>query len=390
MEEQHSFDISLPIARDTSRRSSRPLSSRGALGLCFLLLSSLTGCATVYGNKNFYSAHDLPLNSPLHASATSNPQTLDLTKLAVASGTTNEVLGVGDVLDVSVSAGPGHRDQWSLRVENQGTINIPYGIGPIPVAGQAPEEVEAQITQAGMQRGVYRAPAVNVSVKRKRMITVTVLGAVNSPGVKSLPPNNTDLLSILVAAGGLAKDAGTNVEIQNVIDMSQRNQESIARGGVPGVITPTGYASGGGAPKSVRVDLVSAATKGTNGYYVGDGGVVMVEKRDLKDVSVSGLVRKPGPIEFPQGKDFYLLDALTSAGWVSTQVADKVYVIRQAPGDTGTPSVIQCSIARAKHDPSHNLRLAPGDIVTVEHSPLTVVMEALNIIRVGFNLTPLL
>lgn len=361
--------------------------------LCWLLLANfcLTGCATIYGNKQFYYAHDVPPGSPLLAVATANPQTLDLSKLAIPTSNTHDVLGVGDVIDVSVSSGPGYRDQWTLRVDNQGAVNLPYGIGVIPVAGQAPEDAEAMITQAGIQRGIYRAPNVNVTIKRKRLVTVTVLGAVNNPGVKELSPNRTDLLSILVAAGGLAPDAGTNVEIQNAIDMSQRQQESIARGVNGNAITPTNFVmAGAGNGKPIRVDLVSAATKGSNGYAVADGGVVMVEKRDLKAVSVSGLVRKPGAVEYPLGKDFFLLDAITSAGWVSTQVADKVYVIRQPWNAGEQPSVIQCSLARAKHDPTHNLRLAPGDIVTVEHTPATVVMEALNIIRLGFNLNPLL
>lgn len=351
-----------------------------------LVAPLLTGCAQLQGSKNFYAAHEIP--GSLVAQPTSNAQQLDLTKLAVSGGAANEIIGVGDVLDVSVSAGPNHRDQWSLRVDNQGAVNLPYGIGPVPVGGQAPEEAEAVITQTGMQRGVYRAPSVSVAIKKKRTVTVTVLGAVNSPGPKTLSPNRTDLLSVLVAAGGLAPNAGTSVEIQNVVDISKAQQEAIARGGNPGTIIPTGYSLTGGSPKSVQVDLVSAVTKGSNGYFVGDGGVVMVETRDPKAVTVSGLVRKPGAIEFPMGKDFFLLDALTSAGWVSSQVADKVYVIRQSAVQGGEPSVIQCSIARAKHDPTHNIRLAAGDTVSVEHSPATVVLEALGLIRLGFNLNP--
>jgi len=393
MEEQHTsspryqVDQSKWYGKPPQGRCAPRLACRSWSSVLVLLVAPLlTGCAQLQGSKNFYAAHEIP--GSLVAQPTSNAQQLDLTKLAVSGGAANEIIGVGDVLDVSVSAGPNHRDQWSLRVDNQGAVNLPYGIGPVPVGGQAPEEAEAVITQTGMQRGVYRAPSVSVAIKKKRTVTVTVLGAVNSPGPKTLSPNRTDLLSVLVAAGGLAPNAGTSVEIQNVVDISKAQQEAIARGGNPGTIIPTGYSLTGGSPKSVQVDLVSAVTKGSNGYFVGDGGVVMVETRDPKAVTVSGLVRKPGAIEFPMGKDFFLLDALTSAGWVSSQVADKVYVIRQSAVQGGEPSVIQCSIARAKHDPTHNIRLAAGDTVSVEHSPATVVLEALGLIRLGFNLNP--
>ncbi len=385
MEEQlHSFPHK--DFERSQRRLERPSGSCRLLGLLLLLAPLLTGCAQMYGNKNFYAAHELPPSLIAHSPA--NAQTLDLSKLAVSAGAANETVSVGDVLDVTVSAGTNHREQWALRVDNQGAINLPYGIGPVPVAGGAPEDAEAVITQVGMQRGVYRAPSVNVAIKKKRTVTVTVLGAVNSPGPKTLSPNRTDLLSVLVAAGGLSANAGTNVEIQNVIDISQQQQEAIARGANPGTILPTGYNVSGGVPKSAKVDLVSAVTKGSNGYFVGDGGVVMVETRDPKAVTVSGLVRKPGAIDYPMGKELFLIDALTSAGWVSSQLADKVYVIRQSPTGAGEPSVIQCSIARAKHDPSHNIRLAAGDAVSVEHTPGTVALEALGLIRLGFNLNP--
>lgn len=385
MEEQFHKYPRLNMQR-IQRRSPRTFGSRFLFALMAVVVPFITGCAQLYGNKNFYTAHEIP--PALVAQSTPNSQTLDLSRLAVSAGAANETIGVGDVLDISVSAGPNHREQWALRVDNQGTVNLPYGIGVVPVGGTAPEEAEAAITQLGMQRGVYRAPTVNVAIKKKRTVTVTVLGAVNSPGPKTLAPNRTDLLSVLVAAGGLASNAGTNVEIQNVIDISQQQQEAIARGANPATILPTGYNVSGGSPKSAKVDLVSAVTKGNNGYFVGDGGVVMVETRDPKAVTVSGLVRKPGPVNFPLGKDFFLFDALTSAGWVSSQVADKVYVIRQSEVPGGQPSVIQCSIARAKHDPTHNIRLAAGDAVSVEHTPATVVLEALGLIRLGFNLNP--
>ena len=194
-------------------------------------------------------------------------------------------------------------------------------------------------------------------------------------------------------AGGLADDAGTNIEIRNVMTRDEALTEAIAATGPDSTqkISQTGYSSTLATPRSVNIDLISAAQSGANDYFVGDRGVVMVEKRDPKAIFVTGLVRNPGRIEFPQGEDLRLLDAVSLAGYTSSQVAQKVYIIRQPSPDV-QPIVIQASLWKAKHDPNHNVLLAPGDTVSVEHTVATVVMEALNMIRVGVtsSLNPLL
>ena len=140
----------------------------------------------------------------------------------------------------------------------------------------------------------------------------------------------------------------------------------------------------------MKIDLVSAAQSGANDYFVGDRGVVVVEKTDPKAVTVTGLVRKPGRVEFPKGEDLRLLDAISLSGYTSSQVANKVFIIRQ-PTPESRSIVIQASLSKASHDPQHNIRLSPGDIVKVEHTPATILMEAFQIIRVGVssNLNPL-
>ena len=49
----------------------------------------------------------------------------------------------------------------------------------------------------------------------KRVDRVTVVGAVKKPGVYEIPRGSSDLLAAIVTAGGLADDAGTEVEIRS-------------------------------------------------------------------------------------------------------------------------------------------------------------------------------
>ena len=89
-------------------------------------------------------------------------------------------------------------------------------------------------------------------------------------------------------------------------------------------------------------------------------------------------------MEFRKGEDLRLVDAISQSGYTSSQVANKVYVIRQ-PTPESRSIVIQASLSKASHDPAHNIRLAPGDIVKVEHTPATILLEAAQFIRGGVS-----
>jgi polysaccharide export outer membrane protein len=116
-----------------------------------------------------------------------------------------------------------------------------------------------------------------------------------------------------------------------------------------------------------------------------DGDVVNVERRDPQPVHVIGLVLKPGQFELPVNQDMHLLDVLALAGGVSLNVADKIHVIRNVAGRE-EPAVIELSLRDAKSGGKSNLRLAPGDVVSVEETPMTVAMDTVRtFFRVGFT-----
>jgi len=372
------------IAAEALLRLCRQLSTSSLSLWALLLLASASGCA--FGGT-FYNAHEMPQS--LVAAHNENTRTLDLSKLSTGDGSTNTI-APGDLLEVTIAAGLSQREvnTMPVRVTENGVANVGM-IGQVRLAGLSLEDADVAIAESCVRNGMYRAPNVTVSFKRRRMNRVTVLGAVNKPGTVLVPTSESDLLSVLTAAGSLAEDAGNNVEIRNAIDLSDKT--SPVAGGAANGVTQTGYAGGPGSGKSYKIDLISAVKKGTNSYYIADGGVVYVEKRDPQAIHVTGLVKKPGRQDFPVSEDLTMLGALSQAGHVSNSVADKVYVIRRPNGST-QPVVILCSIARAKREEAHNVLLAPGDIVSVEHTPATVFMEIINIVKVGAtaSLNPLL
>jgi polysaccharide export outer membrane protein len=124
-----------------------------------------------------------------------------------------------------------------------------------------------------------------------------------------------------------------------------------------------------------RIDLATAKPA-TGDYRLGDRDIVMVMPRDKELVFVSGLVNKPGQFDLPTKQELRLLDAIAMAGGLSSSVADKVLVIRHVP-NRPEPVPIRASIAAAKRNGQENLLLAAGDVVSIEQTPATVVVDSL-------------
>lgn len=339
------------------------------LGWC-CIAGLLSGCA-----KSIYYAGDLP--DEFRVPAASNVATVNLTRLA-SPGTGSSVIGEGDVLELSVTTGyESQGDRILVRVADDGTAHVPL-IGPVQLAGLEPSEAEQSIAAMAIQRGVFRRPHVTVMVKRPQVNKVTVVGAVENPGVYELPRGSSDLLSALASAGGLTDEAGTSVEIlrkpprsrvENPAEQASFDGRSL---GQPGLT-------------SERVDLSELSQGKEQDLRIGDGDVLMVFPQERRVVHVMGLVKKPDQFEIPPNQDLYLLDALAQAGGRTLQVANKVQVIRRVPGQP-EPIVIEVSVREAKRNGKSNLRLAPGDVVSVEETPLTVAVDAVrSFVRIGIT-----
>lgn len=132
-----------------------------------------------------------------------------------------ELVGVGDVLDISiyesgiavfgrsgpaVAAGEANFDSAAkaerlppTRVSDEGTINVPY-VGELAVKGRTTAEVERLIRQS--LRGKSQNPQVLVSIREGLTNSVIVGGDVARPGRLVLPTNRESLTDVIALAGG--------------------------------------------------------------------------------------------------------------------------------------------------------------------------------------------
>jgi polysaccharide biosynthesis/export protein len=309
-----------------------------------------------------------------------NAQTIDLSKLATSSAS-NELIDCGDLLTVTIQSGlpgDGEDPNMPVRVGEDGNAMVPL-IGGVPVAGMEMTAAEQAIRTAAIERGVFRNPSVTVEMKQQRTNRVTVLGAVNTPGTYELPRSSSSLLAAIVQAEGFSADAGTDVEIRRPALRAEAVPSepdfNVASGGTH----LTSYEQPHGTlrpPSSTRIDLVSATKEVGNNkeYYLDDGDVVMVEKRDPIPVQVIGLVTRAGPVKVPANQDLHLLDAIAQAGGLSTPYVDKIYLLRRVQG-SDQPMVVQISMKEAKKSGKGNLLLGAGDVVSVEQSAPNFAME---------------
>lgn len=352
------------------------------VGLALLAVALFgSGCA-----QRPYRVGNLP---PGYAALpAANLDAINLSRLADANGT-SDVIAWGDVLSVEIDAGlPSVPPRVSrVRVAKDGTVGIPL-VGRVELAGLEVEHAEQAIAAASRARDVYPNAFVSLRIEEHRKNQVTVVGAVETPGAFELPRGASSLMAALVAAGGLSAEASGDVEIRHT-------DPRLVMPGVLEADRPEGAASGQAQRASheaplpadgavVHVNLLAAATDAQGQHTLQDGDVVNVIKRDLPPVHVMGLVNKPGAIEMSAKREIRLLDALALSGGCSSQVADKVVIVRR-PVDEGAPITIGVSIKKAIEG-DENVLLAPGDTVVVRQTPETVVADILkSFIRFGVS-----
>ncbi|MCG8448232.1 MAG: SLBB domain-containing protein, partial [Pirellulales bacterium] len=387
-------DFAWNFTRNMSSLANRCINSRHLTLL--LAFAFLTGCQTAT-----YRAERLP--PEFRAASTASSQIINLAQIA-APGTSSAILAPGDLLEITVATGREDEktNPFLARVADDGTVDVPV-IGPVPVAGLEEFDAGQSIADLAIQRGMYRHPLVTLEIKAKAVNRITVLGAVQDPGVHELPRGGCDLVAALAAAGGLDDTAGTEVEIIRQPKFGLAAQESPAPSAPDtdsSEIQLAAYQHIGrssdapagnqqhprwlGSP-TIRIDLAQANLVSSPDFRLGDRDIVRVVPRKQKMIYVTGLVNQPGQFELPVDQDVHLLDALALAGGLSSPVADKILVLRHFE-DRPQPLVIQASLAKAKKNGLENLRLTAGDTVTVEQTPATAVVDTLfNFFRMSFG-----
>src|SRR6267142_5573944 len=123
------------------------------------------------------------------------------------------LLGPDDQLEIS---GPELSELANrpVRIDGDGDIQAPL-VGLVHVSGLTVQQTEQALNK--LLSTYIRDPQVVVSVAEVRSQPVSILGAVNTPGVHQVRGHKT-LLELLALAGGIRSDAGYSVRITRQLE----------------------------------------------------------------------------------------------------------------------------------------------------------------------------
>jgi protein involved in polysaccharide export with SLBB domain len=260
-------------------------------------------------------------------------------------------VAVGDLLEVhappalfSSLSGDGPASGIHLaRVDAAGNCQLPLDVA-VPAAGHTLVEIEDSVTKAVHPKFLVDRPAIVVRVIEYNRVPVSVLGAVEQPGIHELRSDQMSLYGALSAAGGILKAANLVVGAGMIM---------IRRPGIDQeepVFLPV---------KGLNIPFANVALAG--------GETIEVVRFEPDTFSLVGLVTSPGAFEYPPEVSYNLMQALAVAGGVDI-FADPRYatVFRKDASGTILPATFE--IQGNGLVTASALQIKPGDVIVVGHT----------------------
>lgn len=260
------------------------------------------------------------------------------------------VLGPDDQVKVWV-LGVEEISDKPLRIDPGGNIDLPL-IGEVHAGGLTVEQLRAELTQR-FSKEVLK-PRVSVEIVDFGSQPVSVMGAVNHPGVHQLR-GRKKLMEVISMAEGLRQDAGPRITISREIQY----------GPVPlhaAKTDPTGQFS----VAEVAVRGLLAGTNPTENILIFPHDVVTVPVAE--SVYVIGEVRKPGEVSLKGNATISVLQALSSAeGFGLTPAPQAAKIVRSVPGTTERKE-IPVDLKKVIAGKAEDIAMRPNDILVVPPS----------------------
>ena len=290
-------------------------------------------------------------------------------------------IGPDDLLNVSIFEAP--EMNCTVRVSASGQISLQL-LGTVQAAGLTPRELEF-VLQARLRQTYMKDPHVSVFVQELQSHSVSVVGAVKTPGVFQIRGTKT-VLEVLSLAGGLAEDAGDNLLIMHgTVNAEPGGSEGSEF--KPAATSPVrqvrevlaNYPSS--QPETLveksEIDqiklkeLLEAADSSLN-VAVRPGDIVKVSRAGI--VYVVGEVQKPGGFVLQNNENISVLQALALAqGTTHTSAISRARIIRTDPA-TGKRTEIPMNLGKVLSGKKSDTLLQPKDIVFVPNSAAKSVL----------------
>jgi polysaccharide export outer membrane protein len=264
-------------------------------------------------------------------------------------------IGAGDILSVTIFAGPKTTKAPDLEVSSGGTINFPF-LGPVKAEGLTVSELTERVTKP-LASDYFVNPQVIIQVKEYRSKKVYITGAVEEPGLYPLESGATTLLEMIARAGGLTKERSNYAYILREsieeLDGGKEIDELVKQ------------------KNSIQVSLRELLDKGISkgNLELRAGDVVYITPASFSDLTqhkiyVLGKVEKPGLYDFQDG--LTALDACILAGGFAKYAApNRATVTRR---ENGKQEIIKINLNKVRKGKNEDVLLKPGDRLFVPES----------------------
>jgi polysaccharide biosynthesis/export protein len=250
----------------------------------------LAGLAALCLASGVDAQSDAPSSAPFSAkqTATAKPD-------CGSPGRSTYLLGPDDQLDISAPE-LAELANKPTRIDGEGNVQVPL-VGRVHVAGMTVEQTEQELNK---RLSTYiKQPQVAVSIVEVRSQPVSVLGAVNTPGVHQIQGHKT-LLEMLASAGGVRQDAGYSIRITRSVDWGCLPLPDAQK-------DPTGKFN----VASVNLKEITEAKNPQANIQIFPHDVITVPKAEM--IYVIGDVRRSGGFVLGEKQSMSVLQALSLA-----------------------------------------------------------------------------
>ena len=295
------------------------------------------------------------------------------------------LIGPEDLLEISVLEAPDFNRV--VRVSDDGVISLAL-LGSIQAAGLTPQELQ-RVLEDRLRQTYMNDPQVSVFVQEMKSHPVSVIGAVEKPGVYQIR-NAKTLIEILSMAQGLATDAGdsvvvvrhpgdpTNVAYAALIDTKSATSSDAppvqaAYNSDPARPTTSSESVEEGIHISLKELLNSSDPSANVMVYPGD--TVKVSRAGI--VYVVGQVHKPGGFLLKTNENISVLQAIALAEGLAPNAKGSEARIFQ-PTTSGTPKETPINLDKILAGKAPSIFLKPNDVLFV---PNSAGKEALHVLE---------
>jgi polysaccharide export outer membrane protein len=246
-----------------------------------------------------------------------------------------------------------------FRVDPSGSIDLPL-LGPVHAADLTPGQLKEGLAAAAAK--YILDPQISVNIVEYHSQPVSVIGAVNTPGVHSLTGPKR-LIEVLSEAGGLRPDAGSTIRITRDIKW-----EAIP---LPGTRMDAG---GQFSVAELDTDKLMNFGMPRDNILVRPHDVISVSKAEL--IYVMGNVKKAGGFSLASRENISVLKALALAEGPDHTASVKNSVILRPASDGAKEQSIRVAIDKMLLGKAPDMPMRANDVLYIpNNAPKSIALR---------------